>query len=133
MFDLSPAKLLIVFIAVVVLLGPHRLPTVARQMGAGWRWLRDLHQRMDEELRKSAPDLPSSQELVRLARSPVTLLNELAAMPTDDRDAPIIDPGAPRPPSTSTDLAPPVNGAGAAALPGRAVPPLQPSDDPGMN
>jgi sec-independent protein translocase protein TatB len=76
--DLSPTKLIIIFVVVVVLLGPKRLPEVARQLGAGWRRLRELHLQFDRELRQSMPDLPSSQEIVRFARSPVTLLNQLA-------------------------------------------------------
>ncbi|MGH9086603.1 MAG: Sec-independent protein translocase subunit TatA/TatB [Acidimicrobiales bacterium] len=123
--DLSPLKLLIIFIVVVILLGPHRLPEVARQLGAGWQWVRDVHQRMDQEIRKNVPDLPASQDLARLARSPVSLLNELASMPAADRDAPVVDPGAPPAP-----MPPP---AGTAAGPGRPLLPLQPSDDPGMN
>ena len=126
MLDLSPAKLLIVFIVVVVLLGPNRLPEVARQLGAGWRRLRDLQQRMEHEVRKSVPDLPSGQDLVRFARSPVTLLNELAAMPSGDRDAPVVDPAAP-PPGAAMD------GPGVLDAVARPPAPLQPSDDPGMN
>lgn len=78
MLDLSPTKLIIIFIVVVVLLGPKRLPEVARQLGAGWRKVRELHLRVDRELRQSLPDLPSSQDIVRFARSPVSLLNQLA-------------------------------------------------------
>jgi TatA/E family protein of Tat protein translocase len=76
--DLSPTKLLIIFIVMVVLLGPKRLPEVARQLGAGWRRLREVHGKFDRELRETMPDLPSSQDIVRLARSPITLLNQLA-------------------------------------------------------
>ncbi len=90
MLDLSPTKLLIIFVVVVVLLGPKRLPEVARQLGAGWRKVRELHLRLDNELRQVAPDLPSSQDIVRFARSPVTLLNQLAdvhgASPSQEAD-----------------------------------------------
>ena len=82
MLDLSPTKLIIIFVVVVVLLGPNRLPEVARQLGAGWRKLRDLHSQIDRELRQSVPDLPSSQDIVRFARSPITLLNQLADFTT---------------------------------------------------
>ena len=78
MLDLSPTKLLIIFVVVVVLLGPKRLPEVARQLGAGWRKLRELHLQVDRELRQSLPDLPSSRDIVRFARSPVSLLDQLA-------------------------------------------------------
>ncbi|MGC8472647.1 MAG: Sec-independent protein translocase subunit TatA/TatB, partial [Acidimicrobiales bacterium] len=63
---------------VVVILGPKRLPEVARQLGAGWRKVRELHTRLDSEIRQAVPDLPSSQDIVRFARSPVSLLNQLA-------------------------------------------------------
>jgi TatA/E family protein of Tat protein translocase len=76
--DLSPTKLLIIFVVVVVILGPKRLPEVARQLGAGWRKVRELHTRLDSEIRQAVPDLPSSQDIVRFARSPVSLLNQLA-------------------------------------------------------
>lgn len=83
MLDLSPTKLIIIFIVVVVLLGPKRLPEVARQLGAGWRKLRDFHGQLDRELRQTMPDLPSSQDIVRFARSPLTLLNQLADQPVE--------------------------------------------------
>jgi sec-independent protein translocase protein TatB len=93
--DLSPTKLIIIFVVAVVLLGPKRLPQVARQLGAGWRRVRDLTRQIDQEVRQSIPDLPSSQEIVRFARSPVTLLNRLADLPVESRDALVADPGAP--------------------------------------
>lgn len=81
MLDLSPTKLLVIFVVVVLLLGPKRLPEVARQLGAGWRKLREFHGQVDREVRKSIPDLPTNQEIVRFARSPITLLNQLADRP----------------------------------------------------
>jgi sec-independent protein translocase protein TatB len=86
--DLSPTKLLIIFVVVVVLLGPKKLPEVARQLGAAWRKLREFHSQIDRELRQSMPDLPSSQEIVRFARSPLTLLNQLADNPDEARSDP---------------------------------------------
>jgi TatA/E family protein of Tat protein translocase len=83
--DLSPTKLLIIFVVVVVLLGPKRLPEVARQLGAAWRKVREFHSHVDRELRQTLPDLPTSQEIVRFARSPISLLNQLADRP--DRSA----------------------------------------------
>ena len=95
MLDLSPAKLLVVFIVAMILLGPSKLPQVARQLGAAWRQLRDLPRpKMDAEVRKSMPDLPSTQDIARIARSPVALLNKLAEMPSGDPDQLVADPGA---------------------------------------
>lgn len=80
MLDLSPTKILIVLIVAVVLLGPKRLPRVARELGAGWRKIRELHSRVDADLRESMPDLPTTQEIVHFARSPITMLNRLATL-----------------------------------------------------
>ncbi len=158
MLGLTPAKLLIIFVVVVVVLGPNRLPEVARQLGRSWQRIRDLQQRVDQDLRRSVPNLPSSDQLVRIARSPMTLLNELASMPSVDpasadpasadpasADPASVDPDAPRPgPAAPAPPAPhvlgirgpvpaPTPGAGAVAGTGPAAFPLQPSDDPGMN
>ena len=78
MLDLSPTKLIIIFVVAIVLLGPKRLPEVARQLGAAWGKVRTFSQRIDGELRQTMPDLPTGRDIVRYARSPITLLNELA-------------------------------------------------------
>jgi len=93
MLDLSPAKLLIIAIVAVILLGPDKLPQVARQAGAGWRKIRDFHQRVESEVRDNIPDLPSTQEIARLARSPVALLNHFANT-SDAGERLVEDPGA---------------------------------------
>jgi len=84
MLDLSPAKLLVIVIVAVILLGPDKLPQVARQVGAAWRKLRDFQQRVDQEVRQNVPDLPSTQEIARFARSPMTVLNRWAALAPED-------------------------------------------------
>jgi TatA/E family protein of Tat protein translocase len=89
--DLSPTKLIIILIVAVVLLGPKRLPEVARQLGATWRKIRAFHARVDEELRQSIPDLPSSGDIARFARSPLSLLDQLA-----DRSPGTISPSGDR-------------------------------------
>jgi sec-independent protein translocase protein TatB len=116
MLDLSPAKLLIIAIVAVILLGPDKLPQVARQAGAGWRKLRDFHQRVESEVRDNIPDLPSTQEIARLARSPVALLNHFAN--TSDADERLVeDPGAGAAAGASEAVTDPAAGSGAAAWP----------------
>lgn len=80
MLDLSPAKLLIILIVGMVLLGPDKLPQVARQLGSGWRRLKAFTEKVDQDVRQSIPDLPSTRDLARYARSPAALLEELARM-----------------------------------------------------
>jgi TatA/E family protein of Tat protein translocase len=80
MFNLDPGKLLIIAVVAVVLLGPDKLPQVARQVGAAWRTFLDFRRRMETEVRGTLPDLPSSAEIARLSRSPTALLNRLSSM-----------------------------------------------------
>jgi len=77
-FSLSPLKILLIAAVIMVLLGPDKLPEVANKLGAGWRSLKRLQQRVEAEVREAVPELPSSAELARVVRSPVNLLNTLA-------------------------------------------------------
>jgi len=95
MLSLSPVKLLVVLVVALILLGPDKLPQVARQLGAGWRAMRDFHARVDQEVRQAMPDLPPPSEIARLARSPVALLNQLADLP-----GPAAGAGGPSPPGS---------------------------------
>lgn len=91
MLSLNPEKLFIVLIVALVLLGPDKLPKLARQMGAGWAKLRGFQQRMEAEVRETMPELPSSRELARIVRSPVSYLTSMA---NGDHEL-VADPAAP--------------------------------------
>jgi sec-independent protein translocase protein TatB len=84
MFNLDPGKLLVIAVVAIILLGPDRLPKVARQAGAAWRSFTEFRHRMESEVRSSLPDLPSSSEIARLARSPSALLDHLSSMSGED-------------------------------------------------
>jgi sec-independent protein translocase protein TatB len=88
MFNLDPAKLLVIAVVAVILLGPDKLPQVARQAGGAWKSFNDFRHRMESEVRGSIPDLPSSAEIAHLARSPTALLNRLSEMGNGDTPAP---------------------------------------------
>jgi hypothetical protein len=102
-FDLSPTKLIIVFVVGLFILGPKRLPQVAHQVGAGWRRLRDMQHQLDQEVRKGVPGLPTSQEIVRYARSPSALLDRFSDSAINGRDALVKDPSAPSPLEVDSD------------------------------
>ncbi len=90
MFDLSPLKILIIVAVIMLVMGPDKLPEVAQRLGAGWRALKGIQQRVESEVREAIPDLPTASEIARLARSPVSLLNQLAdrvATPGPDDEA----------------------------------------------
>ncbi len=116
MLSLSPIKILIVLVVAMILLGPDKVPQVARQIGGAWRAFRGFHERVEHEVRQNMPDLPSTNEIARLARSPVAFLNKMADLsPTLDPAVP--DPGAPAP---STQEAWPADPSAAAATPDTA-------------
>jgi hypothetical protein len=54
---LDPAKLLVILVLALILLGPERLPRAARQIGSFWRDLAKLRERLEKEVRESMPDL----------------------------------------------------------------------------
>jgi TatA/E family protein of Tat protein translocase len=78
MLGLSPVRLLIIVVVALVVLGPDKLPQYARQAGTAWKSLKGLQQRVEDELREVVPDLPRTSDIARYARSPVSLLNQLA-------------------------------------------------------
>jgi len=84
MFNLDPGKLIVIAVVAIVLLGPDRLPQVARQLGGAWRSFNEFRHRMESEVRNSMPDLPPTSEIARLARSPSALLNHLSTMTSDE-------------------------------------------------
>lgn len=116
-FSLSPIKIMVIMAVVLLLLGPDKLPEVAQKLGSWWRTIKSLQERVESEVRQAIPDLPSTSDLARMARSPVNLLNQLAdrvdspdtdVEPEHDAstgaDEPLIRP--PRPPRISRDDSP---------------------------
>jgi TatA/E family protein of Tat protein translocase len=89
MFNLDPAKLLVIGVVAIILLGPDRLPQVARQVGGAWRSFNDYRRRMEAEVRSNIPDLPSTENLARL-------LNHLGSMTSGEQV---------ESPATETDVA----------------------------
>src|ERR1700759_1395552 len=86
MLNLDPGKLLVIGVVAIILLGPDRLPQVARQVGGAWRSFNEFRHRMESEVRNTMPDLPPTSEIARLARSPSALLNHLSNMSSEEED-----------------------------------------------
>ena len=59
MLNLDPGKLLVIGVVAIILLGPDRLPQVARQLGGAWRSFNEFRHRMESEVRNTMPDLPA--------------------------------------------------------------------------
>lgn len=87
MFNLDPGKLLVIAVVAIILLGPDRLPQVARQIGGAWKSFNEFRHRVESEVRSTVPDLPPTSEIARLARSPSALLHHLSTMSEQDQSA----------------------------------------------
>jgi Sec-independent protein translocase protein TatA len=136
MLNLDPGKLLVIAVVAVILLGPDRLPHVARQVGAYWRTFNEYRHRMESQVRDSMPDLPSSVEIARLARSPSALLDHLSAMGTDsDKEATLLTPRVndPSGPAAETHTVLHTAPRPAAARPDSPSPEPAAPGDPGLN
>jgi sec-independent protein translocase protein TatB len=78
MLSLSPAKLLVILVVALIVLGPEKLPQVARQIGAAWHDLRLWRSRLENEVRGTFPNLPPTHEVAQAVRSPLAFLDRLA-------------------------------------------------------
>jgi sec-independent protein translocase protein TatB len=78
MLSLSPAKLLVILVIALIVLGPEKLPQVARQLGAAWHDLRQWRSRIEGEVRDTFPSLPPTHEVAQAVRSPLAFLDRLA-------------------------------------------------------
>ena len=84
---LSPAKLLVVLLVAIMVLGPDKLPKVARQVGSLWGDFRRLRQRLETDVRGNFPDLPSTEKITQAVRSPISFLDSLADSHETDNEA----------------------------------------------
>ena len=75
---LSPPKLLVILVIALIVLGPDKLPSVARRIGAFWSDFARWRTQLESEVRSTFPDIPSTTEIARAVRSPVSLLDRLA-------------------------------------------------------
>jgi sec-independent protein translocase protein TatB len=107
---LSPAKILVVLLIAIVVLGPDKLPKVARQVGSLWGDFRRLRQRLETDVRGNFPDLPSTEKITQAVRSPISFLDSLADSHEADNEATPPAPGDDRPPDPQGDEVEPSGG-----------------------
>jgi Sec-independent protein translocase protein TatA len=137
----------------LVVLGPDKLPQVARQLGAAWGDLRRFRARLESDVRGAFPDLPPTHEVAQAVRSPLAFLDRLADEHEKSAQAHAAEAdevaGAPLPPAPPTPETSNGNGNGNGngvhgggpapnpvlwgGLPGSGgLPPVE-LDDPSMN
>jgi len=80
MLNLDPAKLLVIFVIALVVLGPERLPKVARQMAGLWNQVTHVRDQVGEEVRKALPDvtIPKIPRIPSASGAIASLFNEPA-------------------------------------------------------
>ena len=61
MGDLSFGEIFVIFIAVVVLFGPKKIPQIARELGQGIRQMRGAVEDIKQEIMKETEDNPVSE------------------------------------------------------------------------
>ena len=84
---LSPAKLIVILVVALIVLGPDKLPGMARQVGSLWAQFRTFRQRFEDDVRGNFPDLPSTDVITQAVRSPISFLDQLADAHSADNDA----------------------------------------------
>jgi TatA/E family protein of Tat protein translocase len=94
---LSPPKLLMILVIALIVLGPDKLPSVARRIGAAWSDFTRWRTQLESEVRATFPEIPSTTEIARAVRSPVSLLDRLAEEHRLAEDHPSAEDHAPSP------------------------------------
>jgi Sec-independent protein translocase protein TatA len=82
MFSLDPAKLLLIAVVALVVLGPDKLPAAARKISSLLKDLQKMRASLETEARKFTADLPFNDEL----RSARETMGKVTAI-TDPRQA----------------------------------------------
>lgn len=122
MLNLDPAKLLVIFVIALVVLGPERLPKVARQMAGLWNQIARVRDQVGDEVRKAMPDvtIPKIPRIPSASGAIASLFNEPPSSTSSTLEAHPSRPFAPN----SSDERP-----GATVLSDTSIAP----DDPAMN
>lgn len=61
MGDLSFGELFIIFLAIMILFGPNKIPQIARELGQGIRKMRGTVEDIKQEIMKETEDNPISE------------------------------------------------------------------------
>jgi Sec-independent protein translocase protein TatA len=64
--NLDPAKLVVILVLALVVMGPEKMQSSARHFGAMWRSLSEFREKAEQQVREALPDL----DLPRIPTSP---------------------------------------------------------------
>jgi Sec-independent protein translocase protein TatA len=70
MLNLDPAKMLVILVLGLVVVGPERLPGLAKQLSGVWKTVTKYREQLETEVRNIVPDL----DLPRIPKSPSAMV-----------------------------------------------------------
>jgi TatA/E family protein of Tat protein translocase len=124
--NLDPAKLLVILVLILVLVGPEKLPKVARTIGAALHEFQRVRQEVVDEVRAAVPD---TGDLPRIPRIP-SVRGALTGFISDTQATSSAVPGTKDGPTPNGSSARPARPTSPVARPDEFVPS---ADDPSMN
>jgi Sec-independent protein translocase protein TatA len=123
MLNLDPAKLVVILVLALVIMGPEKMQSSARHFGALWRSVTEFREKAEQHVREALPDL----DLPRIPTSPrgalagyvSDLLTTTPAAPAGSSEAPAAAESVPGddPPSLATRRSLPGSQVARAAVP----------------
>jgi sec-independent protein translocase protein TatB len=135
--SLDPAKIFVILVVALIVLGPERLPRAARQLGATWREISRIREQVREEVSAVIPqvDLPRIPQgavsgFIRDLTSPLAGTTASGQGAEGEAAAGLGEDGA-GPPGGGASSVPAWVGGHEAGSAGEGVPIA--ADDPGMN
>lgn len=134
MVDLSPAKVLVVLVVALVVLGPDKLPQMARQAGRLVNDFRRFRDSVNSEVREAIGDpsaLSNLQNLSSLSNLPArgrAWVTSVATGPLSSPPSPSGSAPSGAPPSGTSAAAPPRGGPSPGPPPVGGPPPGQPAE-----
>lgn len=131
MLNLDPAKLLVILVIALVVLGPERLPGVARQLAAMIKEINRLRDQVRDEVRSALPDV----DLPKIPRIP-TARSAIAGLFADSASSASSSAASDNGGQSSDSASAPTRVPGIRPAGGetRSFEPYTiPPDDPGMN
>lgn len=132
--SLDPAKVLVILVVALIVLGPERLPRAARQLGAAWRELTRIREQVREEVQSAIPQI----DIPRIPQGAVSgfirdLTSTVGTTVEVEHDAPGVPAGQLVPTESLDHSAAAPSGASADGQAGGASAEVAMIDDPGMN
>jgi sec-independent protein translocase protein TatB len=127
--NLDPAKLLVILVIALVVLGPERLPGVARQLAAVLKEVNRIRDQVRDEVRSALPDV----DLPKIPKIPSTR-SAIAGLFEENKSPRVTSESNDKDPQQGANVQRGVPGIRPATSPAKSYVDFTiPSDDPGMN